>query len=76
MSVCLSQGTRAANSLAYLSRQASSAALSVTVSDPLATAAAITCTSELITTVPVRELMITRAGGVAGSISMPSKVET
>src|SRR4051794_32979718 len=35
MSVCLFHGSRAANSRAYLSRQPSSAALSVTVSDPL-----------------------------------------
>ena len=46
----------------------------VTESEPCATAAAVTRTCELITTVPVRELMITRAGASPGSISTSSSV--
>ena len=38
----------------------------VTDSEPWATAAAVTCTCELMTTVPVRELMMTRAGASPG----------
>jgi hypothetical protein len=46
----------------------------VTVSDPCATAAGITRTCEPMTTVPVRELTMTRAGASPGSISMASSV--
>ena len=41
--------------------------LMVTDSEPCETAAGLTVTLLLITTVPVRELMITRAGALAGS---------
>ena len=46
----------------------------VTESEPCATAAGHTRTCELMTTVPVRELMITRAGASPGSISSSSSV--
>ena len=46
----------------------------VTVSEPCDTAAGITRTREPMTTVPVRELTITRAGASPGSISMASSV--
>ena len=52
----------------------SSRSVIVTDSEPCATAAAITRTCELMTTVPVRELMMTRAGASPGSISMASSV--
>ena len=47
----------------------------VTDSDPCATAAGVTRTWEPITTVPVRELTITRAGASPGSISTASSVD-
>ena len=47
----------------------------LTDSEPCETAAGLTRTLLLITTVPVRELMITRAAALAGSISRFSTVE-
>jgi hypothetical protein len=47
----------------------------VTDSDPCATAADFTRTREPITTVPVLELTITRAGASPGSTSMASSVD-
>ena len=47
----------------------------VTDSEPCATAAGITRTREPITTVPVREFTMTRAGASPGSISICSSVD-
>ena len=47
----------------------------VTESEPCATAAGVTRTAEPITTVPVREFTITRAGASPGSISIASSVD-
>ena len=47
----------------------------VTDSEPCATAAGMTRTCEPITTVPVRELTMTRAGASPGSISICSSVD-
>ena len=47
----------------------------VTDSEPCATAAGFTRTAEPITTVPVREFTMTRAGASPGSISIVSSVE-
>ena len=46
----------------------------VTVSEPCDTAAGITRTLEPMTTVPVREFTMTRAGASPGSISIASSV--
>jgi hypothetical protein len=48
----------------------------VTDSDPCATAAGVTRTREPMTTVPVRELMITRAGASPGSMSSSCSCDT
>ncbi len=47
----------------------------VTDSEPCATAAGMTRTCEPMTTVPVREFTMTRAGASPGSISICSSVD-
>ena len=54
----------------------SSRSVIVTASEPCVTAAGRTRTLEPITTVPVRELTITRAGASPGSTSICSRVDT